>query len=902
MNDDFINNTKTLTFKEYIKLFKCHDNKNHTHISLNFPKQMYSLSLDDMQQFWSKYLIEVQNNSKLYIAEKPENEMPILVDVDIKMEKNIKTNYDLNKKRLLYDGKTVKTIIQICIETLQSILNLKHVDKETDIFTCVVLEKNPYEIKVNNNIFIKNGFHLHFPKIFLNKISQQVYFFPLIIQKTNKLFSYNIIDDNIIHNHWLLYGSCKSYCKPYLVTECYNKNLEKITLLEGFKDYNYKLYFNEKRVTFTTEKQIIIYLPRILSIFFYNRLQYLFSPITSVITPLFDKFKERRINRKEYSAIDIRNNLKTAAKLLEMLSISRSEEYITWLHVGFCLWNISEGDEEGLSMWLEFSEKCPEKFQEEKCISLWNQMVDNKFTIRTLMYFAKQDNPEQYNKWLSEIFTKTFDIYSDFTHSQVANMLYLEYCNEFVCTSITNKTWYQFENNIWKQVDKGITLRSRISCDDGIVIKKILNIIKKMRAEKKNNSEDDERNESNEKKIKKLEKLILKCKTTTFKNNIMTEAQEYFYDKDFLTKLDKDRNIIAFTNGVYDFNHNIFRCGQPQDYLGKYLPIKYTVYNKFHSDILNLENFFIKVFPDDDIREYFLQYISKVFIGGNEDKLVYFWLGEGNNGKTITQTLIEQMLGDFSVKLNTTLITGKKTNNGTANPELARMGGGVRWAVIEEPNPDEIIQPGIFKSLTGNDSFFARDLFEKGKETKEINPMFKLNIICNKLPNIKDADKATWNRIKVIPFESTFVSDFQNDDFEQCLKEKTFPMDSKLVSKLKNMTEPLAWYLIEYWNNSKYVDIIEPNKVRVATMKYKEENDIYKQFINLYVRNTNENTTIEFKTVFTLFKQWFLEEFHNGKVPKKSDIKYHFELYVNEFPWKCKKLLNEEQYINPMLT
>ena len=36
----------------------------------------------------------------------------------------------------------------------------------------------------------------------------------------------------------------------------------------------------------------------------------------------------------------------------------------------------------------------------------------------------------------------------------------------------------------------------------------------------------------------------------------------------------------------------------------------------------------------------------------------------------------------------------------------------------------------MFKSLSGNDTFWARDLFEKGKSTREIQPLFKLIFIC----------------------------------------------------------------------------------------------------------------------------------------------------------------------------
>ena len=107
------------------------------------------------------------------------------------------------------------------------------------------------------------------------------------------------------------------------------------------------------------------------------------------------------------------------------------------------------------------------------------------------------------------------------------------------------------------------------------------------------------------------------------------------------------------------------------------------------------------------------------------------------------------MLGDYAVKISTSLITGKKGGLGSAAPELSRAGGGVRWAVLEEPDPDEEINGGIFKSLTGNDSYWARDLFEKGKSTREIVPLFMLLFIYF-LESKKYSDKNLLNKTLLI--------------------------------------------------------------------------------------------------------------------------------------------------------
>ena len=48
---------------------------------------------------------------------------------------------------------------------------------------------------------------------------------------------------------------------------------------------------------------------------------------------------------------------------------------------------------------------------------------------------------------------------------------------------------------------------------------------------------------------------------------------------------------------------------------------------------------------------------------------------------------------------------------------------------MEEPNADEQLNIGELKKLSGGDSYWARDLFEKGKSTREVFPMFMITFI-----------------------------------------------------------------------------------------------------------------------------------------------------------------------------
>jgi P4 family phage/plasmid primase-like protien len=869
------------TLSEFLKEMKAPNDPAHTHVSMGTPRGVYAFG-SKMKDFWAIYNNALSQKRPMYLAENPGKETPILVDIDLRVKKSILSDDDVRRPHL-YKDEQVKEVVSAYQQAIHEVVDFSDVDadKRDTAFTCVLLEKKPYETEIGGEKYIKNGFHLHFPKLFLDKKAQEVYVIPKVKERINGLFdnigAKDFLDTNSINVHWLLYGSRKQNNTPYKATKCFLKDMKEVSLEEGLSDYVCSRYPGESPDDIDCAGNVKQMLPRILSIFLYDRGDnYIYNPKPSVTTPLMKTFEMVKTKRKQYDNDSVEKQLQEAQQLISMMNSSRADDYSTWLRVGYCLWQISEGDNDGFSMWLAFSDQS-DKFDESECLLIWQKMRSNNYTIGTLKYYAKQDSPDKYEKMIDE---KTHHLVIEAVngcHNDVAKILNNEYGNEFVCTSISNKEWYQYKDHIWKPLDKGTKLRERISDDNGIIIKQLKNKRHDVYSTLEDLEQNDPEKKDCEKQLKKMNDLIRQCKATPFKNHVMVESQEVFYNPDFYNLLNKNPYLVAFKNGVYDFENDIFRDGNPEDYISVALPIEYVDYGSVdHLDVIEVDEYFQKVFPDREVRDYFLDQACHVFVGGNHHKVILFWTGDGNNGKTVTQTLFEKMLGKLAVKFSTSLLTGKKANLGSANPEMARAGEGVRWAVMDEPNADEMISSGTLKGLTGNDSYWARDLFQKGKETKEIQPMFKLHMICNKLPAIKDADKATWNRIRVIPFESTFkVENECPQDFEEQIRQKVFPMDKNFTDKIPRMTQPLAWYLIQRWRTIRKLEPVEPEKVKVATDMYRQENDIYKQFEQqcVFVKRESRLTPA---TLYSHFKEWFREECPNHITPTRSAVRQHF--------------------------
>ena len=842
----------------------------HTHVSMISPMGKFQLNKANLEKFWDLYCENIYNstnNNDIFmvgIAEKPQYYLPILVDIDIKRNENEFKN-DIPDK--LYTDKHLTSTIEVYQSVLRNIIedcNNKHL-------TCIVLEKPLYKTNKNGQNYIKNGFHLHFPYTFISKADHEVQLLPRVKEKIQQLNLFEslgidnidqIIDKSYTRVPWLLYGSRKSVdSETYTTTSAFNYDCEQITIEEALKDYK---IFDHKEREISFKKDIKYYLPRILSIIPYGRnVCEIKNDVGFLIQP--EKLNANVKFNKKYANKSATENLRLAPKLLEIISDERVDNYNDWMTIGWTLYNISNGCQEGLNLWMDFSQRSP-KFKESVCMYEWSKMIKKDMTIGTLKHYARKDNPKEYSNIIQNLIKPHIESSLNGSHNDIAKALFVKYGEQFKCGSIDYKTWYKYENDFWSKIQDGRDLRMKIS-------EEIYNEFKKIGKEisdKLMDAQDEGERAMYTTRYKQVLKIMKDLKSAPFKGHVMKEAKDIFFENNFIGKLDSNPWIIGCKNGIYDLKNNSFREGLPSDYVSMKLGVKYN--DKLTDTdpmVQEVYDFLEKVFPDRSVREYFLDTSSDVFVGGNPNKLVQVWSGEGDNAKSVTQTLFEKMMGDYSIKLPTSLIVGKRTQSSAACPELVRAGNGVRWAVLQEPDAKDVINIGILKELSGNDTFFARGLYKEGSE---ITPMFKLVLICNEPPKLPYSDKATWNRIRVIPFEATFCDDAPETLEEQML-EKRFPKDPHFSSKIPAMTEAFFWVLLNHRKNMKRR--FEPEKVKMATAQYKKKNDIYRQFIDECTVE-DETSSIRLLELYSQFKEWFRDSMPNHQLPIKNEVKEYF--------------------------
>jgi phage/plasmid-associated DNA primase len=147
--------------------------------------------------------------------------------------------------------------------------------------------------------------------------------------------------------------------------------------------------------------------------------------------------------------------------------------------------------------------------------------------------------------------------------------------------------------------------------------------------------ENEDHHEIVQKKIKKIAEICIKLKKTGDKNNIMREAMEIFFDKNFVRNMDANPYLMCFTNGVVDFKSKTFRQGYPQDYITKTTGIPYVPFNsEANSDVVEeLVTFMEQLFPQKDLCRYMWDHLAATLIGIKKEHAFNIYRGSGSNRK-----------------------------------------------------------------------------------------------------------------------------------------------------------------------------------------------------------------------------------------------------------------------------
>ena len=495
----------------------------------------------------------------------------------------------------------------------------------------------------------------------------------------------------------------------------------------------------------------------------------------------------------------------------------------------------------------------------------------NGITRASIMYWAKQEVREEYEKvkkgTIDQFIEETIFEAGEWDYAMV---LYHLFKDKYVCSSITHKIWYVFNNHRWEK-DEGQRLRMAISKD-------LFELYSEKQSQylssQQNFGGGEEDNEKYQRKIKKIAEICIKLKKTNDKNNIMREAMEIFFDKEFSKNMDSNPYLLCFTNGVFDFKTKEFRHGYPQDYITKTTGIPYIPFNpetnlKTANEIMT---FMEQLFPLPDLCRYMWDHLSSVLIGEKKEHVFNIYRGSGSNGKSILTDLMSQCLGDYKGIVPITLVTDKRSTIGAPTPELMELKG-VRYAVMQEPSKDSAINEGVMKELTGGDPLIGRHLFSP---SERFIPQFSLVVCTNSLFEMKSNDDGTWRRMKLVDFLAKFISEgeIHTDDTPY-----VFLKNKSLKEKLPQWAPVFMSMLVKRACETNG-EVIDCPEVVAASNKYRQSQDAISGFINEKLVACDYPNGVNQSVLNNNFKEWYQSNFSGRKPPKASEL---YEAVIKKF-------------------
>lgn len=601
--------------------------------------------------------------------------------------------------------------------------------------------------------------------------------------------------------------------------------------------------------------------------------------------------KEEAANVKkgfyDVDEMDSDNPIHMAQSLLPLLSVERVNKDWSWLDLGRVLYNVYRGTEEGLNAWISISSRATVPGRDKNmCTYKYPEFKNNLLTVATLAWYAKQDNPEGYADWHTNWCQKTLNDSTNATHADVAKAIYRIFWLEYVYSSDSG-IWYQYRGNHFYRIGKEpIPLRREI-------LGRFIFIYEKMRLNLTNESVsnralNEETKNNIEFKLKAINALIMKIKNENYRSTIVKATKDFFHVEEFEKKCDKNHFLTSLSNCVLEVVDKRVRArpGKPEDFILKYsnlhYPFEYTWDSYWVKEVMNW--FDMITVRNRDLKHYFLKRIASFLRGQNPEKLFDVWTNEGNGGKSKLTETLQFMYGSYFVDFPVSLLaTGNGKNSSGPTPELAQAMD-ARCAILSEPDDRVALGGGIIKRLTGGDRIFTRFLNDNGGS---MQLTFKTIMICNRIPDIANVDKALINRFVIIPFLGIWANDDVPENIEDQFKIGRFKIDPFFDAKIPELAKALMWVSVQYYQYYASEGLEFPTIVKEYIKKHWEDNDFYLQFIAekieyAYVdgdkKEVDTNVTLAANDIYPFFSRWFKDFYPGMQTPTASQFKADMQM------------------------
>lgn len=837
-----------------------------------------------------------ESNLKLHFTEMQTNNVENDIGSGIMLDFDILQEHDIDH---LANAKMTDILFEI-LEIILSVIDMTEVNGgNTKLHICVI--KKPKLVFIEEENKYKNGMHILIPGIKILRPVKKFIFDKLIKSKEIKdIFlegnmDYelkDIIDPNSVSVPTHFIGNCKykEGSIPYNVFGVYEATI-KNSMVRGqiseFKQYEtlFKNILYEFSLNFEDPEGQV-------KKSFYKHKYELDNEIN-----IYNSYHKNTMFDLELE--NIQNDIRLVGcympdmayykDLIDLLSEERLKDRNTWRNVVYALANTNK---EFKSLAMYASKRIPEKWDLSYFESIWRDAVDtrvaneSKLTARSIIYWAKQDNPSQFELMQTKSIHQMIKddafhtiIQGNLHHTQYAKYIHHMFKHKFMADVVKDKyIWYEFvtnrddprEGEIYKWREEGGNPESLLR----YLSDKLPIILAEIILEIDYNIEYNKDKDSNlVDYYMAIKKNIIKSTRALFddstKRKIVHESDKLFRKRGFISDLNKDQDIMGVGNGVLYLNKEPKLINTYHQYfISTGTKIDYMEYDPENKYIKIIYNCIRELFPDDegDAFEFLLYYLASCLDGRPKESLIFILTGSGCNGKSFLVELITSVLGShYGKKMPMSfLVNQDRGKSSGADPCLMDLEF-ARLAYYSETNKNEVLNTAKLKEITGQETLSGRNLFES---QRNFRPTCHHLVTTNHGFSIKTTEHGTWRRILTYEFKIKFTLNPDPDNKNEKLIDPKVGRDYAFDNNIK---KALLSILVEYYTklmnnyNGCILNVPKPT-IDKETAIYRNKEDVLNRFIDEKIVISKPKTETRINTICDIYRSW-----HNNSLGNKVD-------------------------------
>ena len=268
---------------------------------------------------------------------------------------------------------------------------------------------------------------------------------------------------------------------------------------------------------------------------------------------------------------------------------------------------------------------------------------------------------------------------------------------------------------------------------------------------------------------------------------------------------DQDLYLLGTPSGTVDLRTGVLGFANPRDGISK----STAVAPANRADCSRWLSFLEETAGGDAALVRFLQqFVGYALTGDVREHALLFGYGPGGNGKSVFANTVTAIIGDYAATAAMDTFTA---SHGDKHPTDLAMLRGARLVTASETEEGRAWAESRIKQITGGDRITARFM---RMNFFTYQPQFKLFVIGNHKPVLRNVDEAARRRFNIVPFTL-----------------KPSRPDPDLEAKLRAEWPGILRWMIDGCLDWQRNGLVRPQSVIDATADYFAAQDLVGQFL-----------------------------------------------------------------------